>query len=70
MLLGGLRGVILRIMEAPKRILEALDTLLGLLGGLLGGSWEYFGDIWELLGSCLGAMLDLGERISGDSLKF
>ena len=54
-LLGRLRGVILIILEAPKRILETLGTLLGSLGRSSGGSWRYFGDIWELFGSYVGA---------------
>ena len=58
-LLGRLRGVILIILEAPKRILETLGTLLGSLGGIL-----------ETFGSFSGAMLELGERISSDSLKY
>jgi len=63
-LLGRLRGVILIILEAPKRILEALGTLLGPLGGLLGGSWENFGDIWGLFGIYVGAWRESLKRFT------
>ena len=48
-LLRGLGGVILRILEAPKRILGPLGALLGPLGRLLGASWERLGSILEVI---------------------
>ena len=42
-LLRGLGGVILRILEAPKRILGPLGALLGPLGRVLGASWGDLG---------------------------
>ena len=61
-LLGGLGGVILRILEAPKRILGPLGALLGPLGRVLGASWEPLGSIlvvfwcvWEVFWRYFGA---------------
>ena len=58
-LLRGLGGVILRILEAPKRILGPLGALLGTLGKVLGAFWWYFG----AFGRYFGGILELGKRL-------
>ena len=69
-LLRGLGGVILRILEAPKRILGPLGALLGPLGRVLGASWESLGSILEGFGSCFGSNLQLGKHLRSDLLKY
>ena len=61
-LLGRLGGVILRILDAPKRILGSLGASWEFLGRLLGASWERLGSIlqviwcvWELFWRYFGA---------------
>ena len=48
-LLGGLGGVILRILDSPKRILGPLGASWETLGKLLGASWERLGSILEVI---------------------
>ena len=58
---GVLGGVILRILEGPKRILGPLGALLGPLGRVLGASWEHFCGILVRLGGILEVFWSLGS---------
>ena len=58
------------ISGAAGRVLGPLGALLEPLGEVLGASWEPLRSIFDAFLSCLGMILELGQRFRSDLSKY